>query len=880
KITSSDLELTEDGSRGEQQIGLRFTDIAIPPGARIDEATLQFQADESTTIQTSLIISGDDTDDALTFTGTNSDISSRPRTTAQIVWTPPTWTVGDAGVDQRSPDLSAVVQELIDRPDWIEGNAVAFLIEGTGKRVAESFDGTQPPRLQVAFTHAVSVLATDDMAREGEPVDPGQFTFTRTGPVDQPLVVSYAASGSAEADLDYSSLGGSMTIPAGAMSASIDVTPITDTLAEGSESVIVTVLDGVGYVAGEPSTATVTIADADTPAVSVSLFDGVAIEGAQPADIGQVVFTRSEGTELPLAVSYATSGSATNGEDYELRTGSFTFPAGVSSYTLDLVPVEDSVSEMTESIIVTVLESGAHTAGDPAEVTVHLVDNEVSLVRRVSASAGDAEEASNGAISLTGSTLELVDAGPTSQHVGLRFGDVSVPQGAIITSATVQFQSADPALGAASLVIEAQAADDASVFAGTSFDISTRPRTVAAVSWNPPDWVDDRLAGLGQRTPDLTSIIQEVVDRPGWNSGNGLSLIVSGSGTRPAVAFDGDPTAAPELRIEYAGFGSPANQAPVINASADSSFHPEPVVLGGVVADDQLPDPSTPPTIAWTQLAGPGASTFADPSSLDTTVTFSQPGSYTLRLSVDDGELVTVDDVVISSVDPAVPQPEMVAAAVIGDYGSGCCEEGDVANLIGTLDPDIIVTTGDNRYVNGIDYAIGQFYAPYIGNYQGTYGAGAPLNRFFPAIGNHEYSEFGGIDVYLDYFTLPGGGRVSSDSSGTERYYDYVVGPVHFFVVNSDSDEPDGVTASSVQAQWLQSALAASTAPWQVVYMHHPPYSSGQRHGPSVELQWPFDQWGGDAVLAGHDHIYERIVKGDLPYFVVGVSGNGLSGIS
>ncbi|MBT8201357.1 MAG: metallophosphoesterase, partial [Acidimicrobiia bacterium] len=766
------------------------------------------------------------------------------------------------------------------RPDWIEGNAVAFLIAGTGKRVAESFDGTQPPRLQVAFTHAVSVFATDDMAREGEPVDPGQFTFTRTGPVDQPLVVSYAASGSAEADVDYSSLGGSVTIPAGAMSASVDVTPITDTLAEGSESVIVTVFDGDGYVAGEPSTATVTIADADTPAVSVSLIDGIAIEGAQPADIGQVVFTRSEGTELPLAVSYATSGSATNGEDYELRTGSFTFPAGVSSYTLDLVPVEDSVSEMTESIIVTVLESGAHTAGDPAEVTVHLVDNEVSLVRRVSASAGDAEEASNGAISLTGSTLELVDDGPTSQHVGLRFGDVSVPQGAIITSATVQFQSADPALGAASLVIEAQAADDASVFAGTSFDISTRPRTVAAVSWNPPDWVDDRLAGLGQRTPDLTSIIQEVVDRPGWNSGNGLSLIVSGSGTRPAVAFDGDPTAAPELRIEYAGVGSPANQAPVVNASADSSFHPEPVVLGGVVADDQLPDPSTPPTIAWTQLAGPGASTFADPSSLDTTVTFSQPGSYTLRLSVDDGELVTVDDVVISSVDPAVPQPELISAAVIGDYGTGCCEEGDVANLIGTLDPDIIVTTGDNRYVNGIDYAIGQFYAPYIGNYQGTYSAGAPLNRFFPAIGNHEYSEFGGIDVYLDYFTLPGGGRVSSDSSGTERYYDYVVGPVHFFVVNSDSDEPDGVTASSVQAQWLQSALAASTAPWQVVYMHHPPYSSGQRHGPSVEMQWPFDQWGADAVLAGHDHIYERIVKGDLPYFVVGVSGNGLSGIS
>ena len=80
---------------------------------------------------------------------------------------------------------------------------------------------------------------------------------------------------------------------------------------------------------------------------------------------------------------------------------------------------------------------------------------------------------------------------------------------------------------------------------------------------------------------------------------------------------------------------------------------------------------------------------------------------------------------------------------------------------------------------------------------------------------------------------------------------------------------------SSTQAAWLQSRLAESTATWKIVYMHHPPYSSGY-HGSIEWMRWPFEEWGASAVLAGHDHTYERLVINSFPYFVNGLGGGNI----
>jgi hypothetical protein len=218
------------------------------------------------------------------------------------------------------------------------------------------------------------------------------------------------------------------------------------------------------------------------------------------------------------------------------------------------------------------------------------------------------------------------------------------------------------------------------------------------------------------------------------------------------------------------------------------------------------------------------------------------------------------------TVTPTAEPP--VHFAVIGDFGGNGPPEADVAALVKSWDPDFVITLGDNNYPSGsastIDATIGQYYHEFIYPYTGQFGAGAETNRFFPSLGNHDWLT-DAAQPYLDYFTLP----------GDERYYDYTWGPVHFFVLDSDLAEPDGVSSSSVQGEWLKDRLAESTSPWNVVYFHHAPYSSGL-HGPSDWMQWPFKAWGASVVLSGHDHTYERLKVDGLTYFVNGLGGGSI----
>ncbi len=194
-----------------------------------------------------------------------------------------------------------------------------------------------------------------------------------------------------------------------------------------------------------------------------------------------------------------------------------------------------------------------------------------------------------------------------------------------------------------------------------------------------------------------------------------------------------------------------------------------------------------------------------------------------------------------------------VRIAVIGDFGLAGPHEQAVAELVHSWQPDFVVTTGDNNYPNGARETMAANVLQYYGDF-------VEQHRFFPALGNHDW--YSGIAAYLETFDLP----------GNERYYDVVLGPVHLFVLDSDTNEPDGIDADSLQAQWLRQRLAESTAPWQLVVAHHPPYSSAE-HGNAVRLQWPFALWGVDAVLSGHDHTYERILRDGIVYFVNGLGG-------
>ena len=150
-LNSSDLELIYDGSN--QRVGMRFTGVSIPQGATVSKAYIEFQTDETNSGSTSLTFRGHDTDNAATFTSASNNISSRGLTASSAAWhNVPAWnTVGDK---HHSPDLSAIVQEIVDRGGWSTGNSMAFIVSGSGERTAESYEGNHAgaPRLHVEFS--------------------------------------------------------------------------------------------------------------------------------------------------------------------------------------------------------------------------------------------------------------------------------------------------------------------------------------------------------------------------------------------------------------------------------------------------------------------------------------------------------------------------------------------------------------------------------------------------------------------------------------------------------------------------------------------------------------------------------------------------------
>ena len=191
-LTSSDLEMVHDGNDAsdvDQLIGMRFQDVAIPAGATIRSAQIEFVAAEDTP-GASLMVFGEAAGNAPEYTITPYDISGRDLTTESMAWTTGPW------LDSRSystTDLSAVVQEIVDLGGWSSGNAMAFVVDGDpGDQVrAESFTGTNAggdaPLLVVQY----SVPSGPAIVVSGTPL--AAFTGELGVPSD---VQSYSVSGS------------------------------------------------------------------------------------------------------------------------------------------------------------------------------------------------------------------------------------------------------------------------------------------------------------------------------------------------------------------------------------------------------------------------------------------------------------------------------------------------------------------------------------------------------------------------------------------------------------------------------------------------------------------------------------------------------------
>jgi YD repeat-containing protein len=152
---------------------------------------------------------------------------------------------------------------------WDHAGAGSYSITARATDNAGTVTASSPVSITVTQP-SVSVAATDAAASEQGP-DSGTFTITRTGGTSQPLTVAYTMSGMATSGADYTALTGSVTIPAGAGSQMITVTPVDDAAVEGSETVIITLSANTAYGVGSPASATITIADNDTNPPTASI---------------------------------------------------------------------------------------------------------------------------------------------------------------------------------------------------------------------------------------------------------------------------------------------------------------------------------------------------------------------------------------------------------------------------------------------------------------------------------------------------------------------------------------------------------------------------------------------------------------------------------
>lgn len=166
---------------------------------------------------------------------------------------------------------------------------------------------------------------------------------------------------------------------------------------------------------------------------------------------------------------------------------------------------------------------------------------------QVKASADDAEEVGGQATSLNSTELEMGVFNNNPRQVGVRFTGVTIPKGARIDSAIIKMKAAQSTSASASFTIAGEASDNAAAYASAIDNIKKRVRTQMSTSWQPSAWT----TGSTYATGDFKTVLQEIIDRSGWQSGNAAAFVITGTGIREAVAFDGTAADAPKLVVTY-----------------------------------------------------------------------------------------------------------------------------------------------------------------------------------------------------------------------------------------------------------------------------------------------------------------------------------------
>ena len=552
---SSDLELGSESADGTepQMVGVRFRNVSIPQGAIITNARLIFTVDNTSknTDPSVITIKVQDADNPDAFNESQTfNISSRATLSDSITWNigAGTWgNIGDAGDDQTTPNLAALVQQIVNRGGWMSGNAMVFTFQGTGTREAESYEGDPAGAAQLVVDFVVPEMVMSQISSGSDDVEE---SLDNAGAMD--VTSSDIELGSEDADGGNNQLAGlrftNITLPEGAVvsNAYIQFTVDETKGADAASAYTISVEANANPETYSGDAGSVSSRTTLEPTVS---WEVAANTWTNPGDAGADQQTPNLAALVNAAIS----------QDGWASGNAIAFQIGGTG------------TKAAESF-------DGDAAAAPKLMIQYTRQEEVS--NSIAGSNNDAEESldNGGAMDIGSSDLELGAEnadGTNNQITGLRFENIELEPGATIESAFIQF-TVDENKGAdaaSSLTISGQADANPGAFEDVAGNISSRAKLSTTVAWDiaADTWSAVGEAGPAQRTPDISAIINEIINQSGWASGNALVLMLEGTGTKTAESFDGDAAGAPQLIINVALDGKPSDVSIVLEDCDDST---------------------------------------------------------------------------------------------------------------------------------------------------------------------------------------------------------------------------------------------------------------------------------------------------------------------
>jgi hypothetical protein len=486
----------------------------------------------------------------------------------------------DAGPDQDLVDNDGIGIETVELDGSASSDSDGTIVSYSWQEASVEIATGETPSLDLTVgTHDLTLVVTDDGGATGS--DDVTILVGEQGSVNLPPV---ANAGPDQILSDNDGTGSENVTLDGSASSDSDGTIVSYSWREGGLEIATGVNPSLNLAVGVHNLTLIVTDDGGetaSDAVSISITANIAPTASAGPDQNRTD-TDGSGSESVTLNGGGSSDSDGTIVSYSWQAGGVVIATGASP-SVDL-----AVGVHNLNLIVT--DNGGATASDSVQITI-VPGGQGVLTVQVQNSSDDVNESGASFQPQLGSVWIGTRDNPAASFTGLRFTGVNIPQGSTIISASLELHASSNQW----LTIGANIAGDASDNSATFSDSdrpSGRPLTSTTIVHSSNA---QSVANTWYTLDDVASVVQEIVNRPGWQPGNSLALVMQGTGgawgSKFAYSYDGGPLLAPRLVITFDASTS-GPQAPVANAGPDQSLSDndgggsQPVTLDGSGSSD------------------------------------------------------------------------------------------------------------------------------------------------------------------------------------------------------------------------------------------------------------------------------------------------------